>query len=154
MNKNIKLYTPPAKKKKKKKNSPVFQRSIGMVGRQFLGWGSKSFQEMVPSNLIIIFFFNKKEKKFDLCLTPYPKINSKCIPVSLVCLVAQSCLTLCDPINCSPPGSSVGGILQARMLEWVAIHFSRGLSQPQDRIRVSCNADRFFTVWGTREAPS
>ena len=43
-------------------------------------------------------------------------------------LVAQSCLTLCNPMNCSPPGSSVHGILQARILEWVAIPFSWGLN--------------------------
>ena len=46
--------------------------------------------------------------------------------------VAQSCLTLCDPVDCSPPGSSVHRILQARILEWVAISFSRGPSQPRD----------------------
>ena len=46
--------------------------------------------------------------------------------------VAQSCLTLCDPMDCSLPGSSVHGILQARILEWVAISFSRGSSQPRD----------------------
>ena len=45
-----------------------------------------------------------------------------------VCVSAQSCLTLCDPVDCSPPGSSVRGILQARTLEWVAIPFSRGSS--------------------------
>ena len=44
----------------------------------------------------------------------------------------QSCLTLCNPMDCSPPGSSVHGILQAGILEWVAIPFSRGSSQPQD----------------------
>ena len=48
-------------------------------------------------------------------------------------LVAQLCLTLCDLVNCSSPGSSVHGILQARILKWVAIPFSRGLSQPKDR---------------------
>ena len=47
-------------------------------------------------------------------------------------LVAQSCLTLCDPMNCSPPGFSVHGILQAKILEWVAISFSRGSSQLRD----------------------
>ena len=46
--------------------------------------------------------------------------------------VAQSCGTLCDPRDCNPPGSSVHGILQARMLEWVAISSSRGSSQPRD----------------------
>ena len=47
---------------------------------------------------------------------------------TLMCLVAQLCLTLCDPIDCSLPGSSAHGILQARILEWVAISFSRGSS--------------------------
>ena len=51
----------------------------------------------------------------------------------LLCLVAQSRLTLCDPMDCSPQGSSVHGILQARILEWVVIPFSRGTSQPRDR---------------------
>ena len=60
-------------------------------------------------------------------------------------LVAQSCLTLCDPMDCSPPGSSVHGILQARILEWVAIPFSRGSSQPRGQTQVSCIAGRFFT---------
>ena len=46
--------------------------------------------------------------------------------------VAQSCLTLCNPVDCGPPGSSVHGILQARILEWVVITFSRGSSQPRD----------------------
>ena len=67
-------------------------------------------------------------------------------------LVAQSCLTPCDSIGCSPPGSSVHGILQARILEWVAVPFSRGSSQARDRTEVSCIAGRFFTVWATREA--
>ena len=53
-------------------------------------------------------------------------------------LVIQSCPTLCDPMDCSPPGSSVHGISQARILEWVAISLSRGPSQPRDGTRVSC----------------
>ena len=63
--------------------------------------------------------------------------------------IAQSCLTLCDPMDCSPPGSSIHGILQARVLEWVAIPFSRGSSQPRDRTGVSCIAGRFFTSLAT-----
>ena len=47
--------------------------------------------------------------------------------------VTQSCLTLCDPMDCSLPGSSVHGILQAKILEWVAIPYSRGSSQPRDQ---------------------
>ena len=67
-------------------------------------------------------------------------------------LVAQWCLTLCDPMGCSPPGSSVHEILQARILEWVAISFSRGSSGPRDRTQVLCMAGRFLTLWATREA--
>ena len=68
--------------------------------------------------------------------------------------VAQSCPTLCDPMDCSLPGSSVHGIFQAIVLEWVAISFSRGSSWPRDRTRVSCIVDRRFTVWATGEVPS
>ena len=57
-----------------------------------------------------------------------------------VCSVAQLCLTLCDPMNCSPPGSSVPGILQARILEWVAMSSSRGSSWPRDGTHVSCGS--------------
>ena len=60
--------------------------------------------------------------------------------------VAQSCLTLGDPMDYSPPGSSVHGILQARILEWVAISFSRGSSPLRDRTRVSCIAGRCLTL--------
>ena len=62
------------------------------------------------------------------------------------------CPALCDPIHCSPPGSSVYGILQARILEWVAIPFSWGSSQLRDWTWVSLNVGRFFTIWATREA--
>ena len=61
-------------------------------------------------------------------------------------LVAQSYLILCDPMDCSPPGFSVHGILQARVLEWVAIPFSRGSSRSRDRTQVSHIAGRFFTI--------
>ena len=72
-----------------------------------------------------------------------------CVCVCVWVLVAQSCLTLWDPTDCSPPDFSVHGILQARMQEWIAIHFSRGTSQPRDWTLVSCITDRFFTVWAT-----
>ena len=62
------------------------------------------------------------------------------------CSVSQSCTTLCEPMDCSPAGSSVHGILQTRILEWVAIPFSRGSSWPRDRIPVSCIAGRFCTI--------
>ena len=67
--------------------------------------------------------------------------------------VAQSCPTLCDPMDCSLPGSSIHGILQATVLEWVAISCSRGSSWPRDRTQVSHIAGRHFNLWATREAP-
>ena len=69
-------------------------------------------------------------------------------------LVTQSCLTLCDPVDCSPPGSSIHGLLQAGILEWVACPFSRGSSWPRNWTWVSCIAGGFFTVWATRERVS
>ena len=66
--------------------------------------------------------------------------------------VTQSSPTL-DPVDCNPPGSSVHGILQARILEWAAISFSRGSSQPRDWTQVSRIAGRCFNLWATREAP-
>ena len=66
--------------------------------------------------------------------------------------ITQSCPTLCNPVDCSLPGSSDHGIFQARVLEWVAISFSRGSSQPRDRTQVFCIASRLFTVWATLEA--
>ena len=66
--------------------------------------------------------------------------------------VTQSSPTLCEPMDYSPPGSSVHGIFQARILEWVAISFSRGSSQPRDRTQLSHSAGRHFNLWATREA--
>ena len=66
-------------------------------------------------------------------------------------LVTQSCPTLCDPMDCSLPDSFVHGILQARILEWDAISFSRESSQPRDWTEVSLIVGRLFTDWATRE---
>ena len=66
--------------------------------------------------------------------------------------VTRLCLTLCDPMDCSLSGSSVHGIFQAGVLEWIAISFSRASSRPRNRTRVSRIAGRCFTIWATREA--
>ena len=66
-------------------------------------------------------------------------------------VVTQLCLTLCDPVGCSPQPRLLCGILQARILKWVAVLFSRGSSWPRNRTQVSCTAWRFFTVWARRE---
>ena len=82
-------------------------------------------------------------------------ISYSVLPFHLVwSKVAQSCLTLCDPVDCSLPGSSIHGIFQARVLEWVAISFSRGSSPPRDWTWVSYIVGRHFTLWATREVPS
>ena len=83
--------------------------------------------------------------------SPENRTNRICIWKVKV-LVAQSFPTLFDPRDWSLPGSSVHGILQASILEWVAIPFSRGSSLPRDWTQVSCIAGRLFTVWTTREA--
>ena len=97
------------------------------------GWGCGTFRKSSIKKLIID-------------IKAWAKWYCVCV------LVSHSCSTLCDPMNCSPPGSSVHGILQARILEWVAIPFSKGFSQPRKWIRVSSIAGRFFTIWATREA--
>ena len=77
----------------------------------------------------------------------WPRLCSAAAAKSL-----QSCPTLCNPTDGGPPGLSVPGILQARILEWVAIPFSRRSSRPRDQTQVSCIAGRLFTVWATGEA--
>ena len=70
-----------------------------------------------------------------------------CFILTSSCLVPKSCPSLCDPIDCSPPGSSVHGILQARTLEWVAMSCSRGSSWPRDWTHISCIGRRaLFTT--------
>ena len=68
------------------------------------------------------------------------------------CLVTQMCLTLCDPVGCSLPVSSVHGILQARILKSVPYPFYKGSSQLRDQTWVSCITGRFFTIWAIRDA--
>ena len=69
-------------------------------------------------------------------------------------LISQSCLTLYEPLDYSPPSSSVNGISRARFLEWVSISFSRGSSCPRDQTWLSAFTRRFFTDWATRKAQS
>ena len=79
-------------------------------------------------------------------------VGCHCLLLLVYSEVAQSCPTLCNPMDCSPPGSSLHGIFQARILEWVAFSFSRGSSRPTDQTQVSCIVGRRFTLWATREA--
>ena len=113
------------------------------IHRQF--WDSASLLLSKATHILVQFLWNHKSL-FPSHTRYFPlSISSKNV------LVAQSCLTLCDPMDCSLPGSSVHRI-EARILEWVAIPFSRGSSWPRDRSQVSCIAGRFFTIWTIREA--
>ena len=82
-------------------------------------------------------------------LIPLPYFIKSKASMGMKALVAQLCLTLCDPMDWSPPDSSIHGIFQAKILEWVAMPFSRGFFQPRDWTQVSCIAGRFFTSWAT-----
>ena len=89
---------------------------------------------------------------YPLWRTVWRFLNKLGITLPCVCLVTQSCPTLCDPMDCSLPGSSVHGILQARILEWIAMPSSRESFWPRNQTGVSHVAGRFFTSWATREA--
>ena len=78
------------------------------------------------------------------------RLNGHAAAAAAAAKSLQSCPTLCDPIDSSPPGSTVPGILQARILEWVAISFSRGSSQPRHRTQVSLIVGGFFTSGARR----
>ena len=68
------------------------------------------------------------------------------------CLVTKSCLTLCNPMGCNPPVSSVHGFSQARILEWVAISYSKGSPSPRDQTCISCTGGQIPYHWATRGA--
>ena len=92
-------------------------------------------------------------------LTPFrepswgPRVMSSCLflPCNVMCVSHSVVSDSCDPMDCSPPDSSVHGILQARILEWIAISFSRGSSQPRDRTHISCVGRQILYCWATRK---
>ena len=86
----------------------------------------------------------------EFCSVLYDSLDGRGV-LERISEVAQSSLTLCFLMDCNLPCSSIHGIFQARVLEWVAISFSRGSFRPRDRAQVSCIVGRHFTVWGTRE---
>ena len=116
----------------------VFLRPLWNTVRIFGGFWNKLSQDLqqlrAQGSVLRLIPFNWKSSK------PYLQ-NSVCVCWS------HSHVWLCDLINCSPPGSSEHGILQARILEGVAIFFSRGSSRPRDHIWVSCLTGSFFTLW-------
>ena len=107
-------------------------------------WAYQAFLSDLMSNFLWI-RFNKKDDLYEYL--PKWKGYSEYQGESVSHLFS----TLCHPMDCSPSGSSVHEILQARILKCVAISFSRGSSQPSDWTKVSLTAGRFFTIWDTRE---
>ena len=93
-----------------------------------------------------------RSRAMQVTLWDFPSsLCQKCL-ISLFCyLVAKLCLTLCNSLECSPPGSSVHGILQARILEWVATSFSRGSSWPKNGTRVSCIGRYILYHWAVNK---
>ena len=101
-----------------------------------------------PTVLFKVLYCNIKAIFFTCLSLPASYVLSVCCAAVLCPVVSGSW----QPQNCNPPGSSVHGILQARILEGVAISSSRESSQPRDQTQVCGIAGRFFTVWATREA--
>jgi len=116
---------------------------------------------------------NKHSDNMQPWCTPFPILNWSVVPCKVLTVASWpayrflrrqekkerkevkslSLVWLCNPMDCSPPGSSIHGIFQARVLEWVVISFSRGSSWPRDQTQVSHIAGRHFTIWSTRKAP-
>ena len=97
--------------------------------------------------------YNSQDKKQPKCQSTDDRVKKMWVKWNIMfVLVAQMRLTLCNPVDCSPPGSPVHGILQGRIPEWVAIPFPRGSSQPRDWTFGFCIVGRFFTIWVTGKA--
>ena len=104
---------------------------------------------MKANEIILLHFCNKKEERiyiviFFTAFNSHKLFDKYCVLCAMRSL--QLCLTLCDPMDCSLLGSSVHGISKARTLEWVAIFYSKGSSQPRDQTHVSCVSCGFFTT--------
>ena len=117
-------------------------QGIARKGHKGTFW-SETFQNFIVLMIAVTKFLSNCTKKLEGFIIHKMKVKM---------LVAQLCLTLHDPMDYSQPGSSVHGILQARILECVAIPFSRGSSWLRDWTQVSCIVGRFFTNSATREA--
>ena len=138
-----------------------FTAALRKAYHYFFLFSKKCFTMTLNDELTYIYIYiyiysNETNYFLFVSITPSPFDNvfkwHSCV---CKCSVTQSCPILCDPMDCSPPGSSVHGIFQARTLEWVAISYSRGYSQLRDRTCVSCVSyiDRQILYhWATWEA--
>ena len=126
-----------------------------------LGWSQLwGFRRKVLKEKCLIPAMGSVKKKIPRGFKRYSFLSCQRSHVTLLSLtqvgmlVAQSCLTLHDPKDSSLPVSSVHGIFQGRIPEWVAMPSSRGSSQTRNWTGISCTVGRFFTIWATREAPT
>ena len=110
------------------------------------------FTGLIPLTSLLLFFGHLKgyAQGFEI---NGQNCNMVCECMHCACSVDQSCPILCNLMDCSPPGTSVNGIFQARILEWVVISYSRGFSQPRDWTHVSCTGRCILYHWATQEAP-
>ena len=118
----------------------LFHMLIVVVLAQLYGF-VKSHGIEHPLQILLYVKFKSRENEE---IAQVPTKGNVCVSVCV--LVAQLCPTLCNPMDCSLPDSSVHGILQAIIPEWVAISYSRGSSPPRDQTWVSYIAGRFFTI--------
>ena len=109
-------------------------------------WGEKKIKWWQNSYSFILYINTSSSKTWKI------KWSNAWWGNFLLVKATQLCPALCNSMDYSLPGSSVHGILQARILEWVAIPFSMGSSQPRDWTWVSCTSSRLFPVWVTRDS--
>ena len=119
---------------------------------RLLNTGSLGFlisKMVIKTSILFHCWMNlKRKQRYEAqSLAPKRYLVHFCLlsPLAVIVSVAKPCLTLCDPRDCSPPGCSVHGISQAKILEWVAISFSRTSSRPRDRTHVSCIPGGFLS---------
>ena len=123
------------------------------INLQILTWESQSRKRWRPAHLTTTPFDPEFLENIPLLPVGEGLTSSQAAVPDRTSSPSRSvCLTLWDPMGCNPPGSSVPGILQARLLEWVVNSFSRVSSWPRDQIWVSRTIGKFFTNWATREA--
>ena len=127
--------------------------SPALAGRLLTTSATWESWKQAAKNLLMHTTKDKSQQEHNKWTLKFPRllVSISETPTGL-CFVAQSCTTLCNPMACSPPGSSVHRALQARILEWITMPSSRGSFQPRNQTQVSCIASGFFTVWATREA--
>ena len=141
--------------KKVQTTSLIFYTDI-MLKWSYLGYAGLIKYFLKIKHTVSFYSINVVIRKFWLhswlSLLDHIMFLANCADLNTEELVTQLCLTLCNPMDWSLPGPSVCGILQARILEWIAISFSRRSSQPRDWTWVSHISGRFLTIWASRRA--